>query len=299
MNMYGVLHSFRCTQFGVQCGGMPVPPMSVSNLTGCSSQTMASGGKLFDTQRYIDFFTKPAAQGGVKVDPNDVILVTISAQPEPVGVQITMPCADQTNTASCPILNHSCVAAANSAFFGDPAVRLREVVAAAKHNNATSICDTDYTSAIDALGALIVSQIGAGCLNSPIANRADGTPDCVVEDVTALTDGTIQTTEVASCAENNHVIPCWEVIDKLPQYKSQGCVPPGQTPPMSCMLPPSCQPVNNPLTSMTAARDGVDRSRQGLVGQAERRAAGHDRERVVRDHRLVDVISSTSASATS
>ena len=26
ISMYGTLHSFRCTQFGMQCGGMPVPP---------------------------------------------------------------------------------------------------------------------------------------------------------------------------------------------------------------------------------------------------------------------------------
>jgi hypothetical protein len=247
VNMYGVLHSFRCTQFGVQCNGMPVPPMSVSGLTGCESQTMATGGKLFDVQKYIDFFTKPAAQGGVKVDPNDVILVAITAPKDPVGVSITMPCADQTNTMSCPILNHSCVAATNALFFGDPAVRLSSVVASAKHNNLTSICDTDYTAAIQALGDLIISQIGAGCLNSPIANRADGTPDCVVEDVTANPDGSTTTKEIPSCAENGHVVPCWQVIDKLAQYNSQGCTPAGVPQPPTCKLPPSCQPVTNPV----------------------------------------------------
>jgi hypothetical protein len=246
VNMYGVLHSFRCTQFGIQCNGQPVPPMSISNLTGCSSQVMASGGKLFDPQKYIDFFTKPAALGGVKVDPNDVILVGITAPQDPVGVQITMPCADQVNTASCPILNHSCVAATNAQFFGDPAVRINSVIGTAKHNNLTSICDTDYTSAIQALGDLIISQIGAGCLNSPIANRADGTPDCVVEDVTAQANGTTTTTEVPSCAENNHTVPCWLVVDKLAQYKAQGCTPTAPEP-MTCMLPVTCQPVTNPL----------------------------------------------------
>ena len=247
VNMYGTLHSFRCTQFGVECNGQPVPPMSTSGLTGCTSQTTANGGKLFDVQKYIDFFTKPAVQGGVKVDVNDVILVGITAPADPVGVSITMPCADQVNTPSCPILNHSCIAAANAQFFGDPAVRINSVVSSAKHNNLTSVCDTDYTSAINALGDLIVSAIGAGCLNSPIANRADGTPDCVVTDVTANPDGSTATTEVPSCAENGHVIPCWQEIDKLSQYQMQGCTPPGVTPPMTCKLPPTCQPVTNPL----------------------------------------------------
>jgi hypothetical protein len=248
VNMYGVLHSFRCTQFGVQCNGMPVPPMSIAGLTGCSSYDVSNGGKLTDINTYINFFTKPAAQGGVKVDPNDVILVAITAPKDPVGVMITSPCADQPNTAMCPILNHSCVAAADPThFFGDPAVRLSTVVQSAKNNNLTSICDTDYTSAINALGQLIVSAIGAGCLNSPIANRADGTPDCVVEDVTANPDGSTTTKEIASCAENNHVVPCWQVIDKLAEYTMEGCTPPGTTPPMTCKLPPTCQPVTNPL----------------------------------------------------
>jgi hypothetical protein len=265
VSMYGTLHSFRCTQFGVQCGGMPVPPMSTSGLTGCSSQEMANGGKLFDISRYTDFFNKPAAQGGVKVNPDDVILVTISAAADPVGVQITMPCADQVNTPSCPILSHSCVAASDPThFFGDPAVRLRSVVSSAKHNNLTSICDTDYTSAINALGDLIVSAIGAGCLNSPIANRANGFPDCVVEDVTANPDGSKSTKEVPSCAENGHVVPCWQVIDKLSQYNMQGCTPTAPAP-ATCKLPITCQPVTNPLDGkqqlVTVSIDrGVDSS---------------------------------------
>ncbi|MGZ3439222.1 MAG: hypothetical protein ACXVDD_06890, partial [Polyangia bacterium] len=259
VSMYGTLHSFRCTQFGVECNGQPVPPMSTTGLTGCTSQLMANGGKLFDVQRYIDFFNKPAAQGGVKVNPDDVILVTISAPADPVGVSITMPCADQVNTPSCPILNHSCVAAANAQFFGDPAVRVRTVVSAAKHNNLTSICDTDYTSAINALGDLIVSAIGAGCLNSPIANRADGTPDCVVEDVTANPDGSVTTKELPSCAENNHMVPCWQVVDKLQQYQQQGCTATAPAP-MSCKLPITCQPVVNPLDGkQQLVTVGIDR----------------------------------------
>jgi hypothetical protein len=259
VSMYGTLHSFRCTQFGIQCNGAPVPPMSVSGFTGCSSQEMASGGKLFDVQRYIDFFNKPAAQGGVKVNPDDVILVAITAPADPVGVQITMPCADQVNTPSCPILNHSCVAATNAMFFGDPAVRTSTVVNSAKHNHLTSICDTDYTSAINALGDLIVSAIGAGCLNSPIANRADGTPDCVVEDVTANPDGSVSTKELPSCAENNHTVPCWQVVDKLQQYQQQGCTPTAPAP-ATCKLPITCQPVTNPVDmKQQLVTVGIDR----------------------------------------
>ena len=261
INKYSTLHSFRCTQFGIMCNNQLVPGMSTGGAIpgSCVSAPASMGGKLTDINKYINFFSGPAASGGVKTDPNDVILVSIVAPPQPVAVDIKMPCPDQPNTPSCSILTHSCVAAANPKFFGDPAVRINQVVTSAKNHNETSICDTDYTAAIDALGNLIISQIGAGCLNSPVAKRADGTPDCVVEDVTANTDGTSTTKEIPSCAQGASP-PCWKLDDKLAQYQQQGCVPRGQVAPMSCKLPPSCQPVTNPVdNTMQLASIGIDR----------------------------------------
>ena len=239
--MYGVLQSFRCTQFGIECNGMPLTGQSVSGLTGCTSYDVSNGGKLTDINTYINFFTKPAAQGGVKVDPNDVILVGISAPSDPVGVTVTMPCSGQPTVASCSTLNHSCIAASNPLFFGDPAVRLNTVIKSAKNSNLTSICDTDYTAAIQTLGNLIISQIGVGCLSSPIANRADGNPDCVVTDVTANADGSQTSVEVPSCVENNNTVPCWQKQDRLADYNAGNCF---QSPlPSTCKLPSTCQPV--------------------------------------------------------
>jgi hypothetical protein len=241
MSSYGVLQSFRCTQFGIECNGKPLDGSAQNGLTGCTSYDLSNGGKLTDLKTYTDFFTKPAAQGGVKPDPNDVILVGITAPSDPVGVTVQMPCVQQSSVASCPVLNHSCIAATDPNFFGDPAVRVNAVVKGAKHSSLTSICDTDYTAAIKSLGDLIISQIGVGCLNSPIANRADGTPDCVVTDVTTKSDGSQVSTEVPSCAENNNQVPCWRKDDKLATYNSGSCF---QSPlPMSCMLPSTCQPV--------------------------------------------------------
>ncbi|MGZ3441454.1 MAG: hypothetical protein ACXVDD_18170, partial [Polyangia bacterium] len=155
---YGTLHSFRCTQWGITCGSPPMPlsPMSMSGRDDCRPLTMAEGGKLFDVQRYIDFFARP---GGVKADPSDVILVSINAPPAPVGVSVTMPCADQVNTPSCPILNHSCVAPANPQFFGDPAVRVSAVVDAAVTTQRTSMCETDFSPAVDGLAQKIIARL--------------------------------------------------------------------------------------------------------------------------------------------
>ena len=109
-----------------------------------------------DVQRYIDFFARP---GGVKADPSDVILASINAPPTPVGTLLTMPCADQVNTPVCPILNHSCVDAANPMFFGDPAVRISAVVDAALTAQRTSMCQSDYSSAVDALAQSISARL--------------------------------------------------------------------------------------------------------------------------------------------
>ncbi|MCU1276465.1 MAG: hypothetical protein JWM53_11 [bacterium] len=257
---FGPLDRFRCTQFGISCNGQPVPPRSVSGLTGCSSRSEADGGKLTDVQRYIDFLTRPAAQGGVKVDPDNVIAALVAAPRDPVNVTVVSPCPDASGVASCPVLNHSCLAVNDATLFGDPAVRLGGVVSWVRHNNVSSICDGDDTAAIDSLGDLIVSATGGGCFQSAIANRADGTPDCVVEDVTANVDGSTTTREIPSCADNGHVVPCWQLLDKLPQYTAQGCTPPGTPPPTTCKLPASCQPVTNPLDgSMQLDIMSVDR----------------------------------------
>ncbi|MCU1282711.1 MAG: hypothetical protein JWM53_6257 [bacterium] len=156
---YGTLHSFRCTQFGIICGDPPTPLSATAATPGrsdCRPMTPAEGGKLIDVQQYIDFFARP---GGVKADPSDVILASIAPPPAPVGVQLTMPCADQVNTPQCPILNHSCVAPTNAIFFGDPAVRLAAVVGAAATSQQTSLCDSNFTPALDDLAQKIIARL--------------------------------------------------------------------------------------------------------------------------------------------
>jgi hypothetical protein len=180
----------------------------------------AQGDKLVDVSRYVNFFTAPKAQGGVKVDPKDVILVTISAPPAPVQSVVGDPSTIQGFYVQCAmgqpvdgktcavLLQHSCVAPDNNKFFGDPAVRLDTVVTAAQNNQVTSICDTDYTSALQGLGQLIINSLGAGCISSPIKLP----PDCVVENVSANSDGSTSISEVKQCTGNSDPsVPCSSV----------------------------------------------------------------------------------------
>ncbi|MCU1279245.1 MAG: hypothetical protein JWM53_2791 [bacterium] len=161
IQMYGVEHSFRCTQYGIACGNpaTAVQPIAQGPLAGCRPLTTAEGGALIDAQKYVDYYRLPAAMGGVKVDPTDVILGAIAAPATPFSTAITMPCADQVNTASCAILSHSCTQAGSTTIFGDPAVRLATVVGAAATSQQSSACDADYTSALQAMADKIVARL--------------------------------------------------------------------------------------------------------------------------------------------
>jgi hypothetical protein len=177
-SVYGPVASYRCTNYGIACdapgGGKMLAPYGDSGgpLNGCVPATAADGGKLIDVQQYIDYFTKPAAMGGVKADPRDVILFAWDAPttpfatttgdpntgaPCPAGVPVGMP--------NCQVyLEHSCNA--SPAFFGDPAVRLSTVVNSITHHREFSICDSGDTTGAAELEALIFSAVSGTCPTS-------------------------------------------------------------------------------------------------------------------------------------
>src|SRR5206468_9244139 len=114
-----------------------------------------------------------------------------------------------------------------------PAVRLDTVIASVQANALGSVCNGSDDSLVDHIRDELFVRSAKSCLQAAVAARSDGTPDCVVEDVTARPDGTTTVSELPSCAENARVIPCWELVDRLPQYDAQGCMPPNLPPAMS------------------------------------------------------------------
>ncbi len=231
----GLLNSFRCNKFGHVCtdpssGNTTFVPYGASagQLENCRPASESEGGKLYDVERYINLFTKSKAQGGIKTTPDDVILVAIAAPPEGgyetvLGNPQMQDASGQPASCSPPLgqncavlVKHSCVAPSDKRFFGDPAVRIKKVVESAKNHQFTSICDTDYTQALQSLGELIVSQIGAGCLNAPIATpeSPDGSgpgPDCAVADVHDNGDDTFTSTTIPRCDLAAGAFPCWKL----------------------------------------------------------------------------------------
>ncbi|HZS38086.1 MAG TPA: hypothetical protein VFF06_14715 [Polyangia bacterium] len=239
MMKYGALLSYRGSQYGVACdppGSNQGPTMllpyadSGGVLNSCAPATAAQGAKCFEISRYTSFFSQPKANGGVKIDPNDVILVGITAPEQPVQsvlanvkapvgpYQLCPGPVDPSGSGCAVVLQHSCVSVTNSAFFGDPAVRIRSVINSVvnpMNKQNTSICDSSYQQALQGLGDIIVSSLKPGCLSSPIENP-DTHPDCVVEDVSRNSDGTTSVSEIPWCgtndpnaAANSSTKPCW------------------------------------------------------------------------------------------
>jgi hypothetical protein len=227
---YGYEDSYRSTRFGIVCGGAPgtAPPYDTSNgpLMGCRPAPNVNGmgpGKEYDVSRYINFFTQPIVAGGVKNDPNQVILIALDAPSDPFEVILSNPgTAGGTPYATCqqifeqgnppcvPVLQHSCQNMAQPVFFGDPAVRINAVVGAAPNHAISSVCDADYTNAIENFGNLTFRFMGAGCLPYAIADPS--APNCVVEDVTMNLDGsTTISPPLPACA---HEYPCWRLETK-------------------------------------------------------------------------------------
>jgi hypothetical protein len=216
---YGALLSYRCTNYGIQCGTQLMPYAdSGGPLSDCHSAPNLNDlgpGKLFDVSRYVSFFKSPLAQGGVRIDPADVVLSAIDAPEMPVQSIVANPATGQPCAAGAQIdgtncavtLAHSCNA--STTFFGDPAVRINQVLSQVNAQSATaSICSMDYTPALTKLGQQITSKLGVSCISSPLASVND--PQCTVEDLANTDDSVVDT--IQSCAQSNNAQPCWQYV---------------------------------------------------------------------------------------
>ncbi len=241
---YGYESSYRQTRWGVQCDGSSdaykLAPYGDSGgpLAGCHAALNPSAapdnpgggpGREYEISRYINLFNNPSVSGGVKPNPADVILVGIDAASDPFSVilsnpgtsggaqYVTCPQLNEGSNPPCvPVLQHSCQNPAQPSFFGDPAVRLNAVInaanggAAANHYIA-SICDADYTPALQAVAQKIIVSLGGGCIVSPLPDPKN--PDCTAQDVTRNLDGTTTSKTIPRC-DGSNTYPCWKVHAK-------------------------------------------------------------------------------------
>lgn len=100
-------------------------------------------------------------------------------------------------------------------FFGDPAVRLNQVITAAANHKVSSICDGDYRTTLQDMARLIIAQLGSRCLSKKLPGNA-ASADCTVEEVTHNLDGTDDAKVLPRCAasDGGMVFPCWRIETK-------------------------------------------------------------------------------------
>ncbi|HWE31083.1 MAG TPA: hypothetical protein VHB97_23910, partial [Polyangia bacterium] len=239
----GAFDTYRQTRFGIECGSpLTMAPETASNgMLTCEPGTEM--GAEYPISRYTDFFTKAVSAGGLKSDPSSIILVgldapdddieTISVKPNTgcgaVSTSPTAPCVSAvyqncgpTDTGCLTRLKHSCQNGADPRFFGDPALRINNVIRAVNPPAAPaqpaifSICGQDqtvapdYTSTLQAVAQRIVSQLKPPCIPAPLTNFAE--PDCVVEDVTTIA-GVEHPTQFKRCDTVGNVAPCYTVVE--------------------------------------------------------------------------------------
>ena len=219
--------TYRQTHYGVACGtpSALTPYAQTGALTDCVPAPMlgpSAIGSEYDVSRYIDAFTKPLILGGIKSDPSSVVLIGIDASEAPVEVDaVSQPCGSETYThgTSSTCLRHSCQNTNEPAFFGDPAVRLNNVISQASNFTFASICGDvadaapDYSAALANMASLIGLNEGDGCINGVLTGGADNA-NCVVTENFPIGNGATQTTTLPRCDLSGGAIPCWQVETK-------------------------------------------------------------------------------------
>src|SRR4051812_47408914 len=123
-----------------------------------------------------------------------------------------MPCGTNMTVSSCPVLVHSCTdpTVTTTTFTGDPAVRIHSVISAAKNHNEISICDADYSTAIDSISTHIQTRLNDSCLSGyllqPITDES-----CSATDNSIDKDGHQVQTLIPMCKAGGTAYPCWQV----------------------------------------------------------------------------------------
>jgi hypothetical protein len=202
---WGPLQSYRCNAFGHLCGGQAPPRTTAAELTDCHS---AEDGRLYRVAEYATLFK------GLKSDPALVFLAAIAAPPTPYVVQLS-PAVLPQDPNQWPLIAHSCMA--TTGVYGDPAVRIADLVAAFGANGSlTSICG-DFAPALTGIAAAVTRNMGTRCLQAAVvANPASGTPTlgagCAVYESVPGAGGQRSERPLASCDQGvTSGQPCWSI----------------------------------------------------------------------------------------
>jgi hypothetical protein len=231
----GPFASFRCTRYGVLCNQQRVPNTATTQaLPDCVSyDTRAQTDPLHSLVPSTEFISW---LHNIKVVPNHVVGAVIAAPPTPFQVDL-----EQTPAhLNWPELTHDCETTSCQTdprcdptspqydvtgrtcdcVFGDPAVRMSEVVGSlGQLGTFVSICQDDYTSAMQTIGNLLIHVLGKQCIEgelaspssdflAPISMLTDTMNGVVLPDRVSCTVRDVQFLGTAREVQNDPMDPC-------------------------------------------------------------------------------------------
>jgi hypothetical protein len=239
----GPFWSFRCNEFGHLCninGTLQPPPRGpATNLAGCISNETATG-------RLTKVGDEVAFLKGLKRDPNQILVAAITGPATPYSIELIPNDQTKENIAS---VVHSCVE--NSGEYADPAVRIRQWVAAFGNDDVppAAICADSFAPALSAIANALGKKLEPQCIRGTLRDADPATPaldpECQVTDSYVNDQGETVASAVESCAQNGNTPPCWSIVDdadKCPGAKildvNRGSAPPpsGLNSQVSCVL---------------------------------------------------------------
>jgi hypothetical protein len=211
----GPLTSFRCTEFGIKCN----PDLPWRTMPGPRMNCVSNENSQYEepVQKYIDFLI--GLKGGAK---NKVIVAGIVGNPTPVEIGV-----DAQNN---PLLLPSCTATQIQNGDAVPSIRHAQLINAFGDNGTiVSICDNDFTPALQRIGDLIAAALGKQCIRGNVADAqsdpnaiaVDGSSmkiSCTVSDVRDFGTDKAQETLIPACSQNGGAMPCW-----TPMYNPGDC----------------------------------------------------------------------------
>lgn len=204
----GILSSFRCFEFGVQCDP-DANPRAVGPRQDCVPRE--NSAYMHSVSKYIEDIK------GLKKDPNQIIVAGIIGNPTPVAVAMT------NDTVPEPVLTPSCQSDAGKAA---PGVRLNAFIGAFPNRNAiTQICNDDLSDALTVIAELLRKVIGNPCIEGDLELDDAGAPECTVSDVVNLGQDGETDTILAACNADNSNVPCYHFVKDAAQCQDTTVFP--------------------------------------------------------------------------
>lgn len=150
----GGFNSYRCTEFGILCGGK-APPHQVSEVTPLADCRPAEEkGRLTTVASFVSFLRglKPGHQGRL-------FLGALAGPPESFAIEPRTMMLSDGSTEVQPRLAHACTNGTGT-LYSDPAVRVASATTLVPHSAFEPMCTADYSPQMGRLGAAINRMFG-------------------------------------------------------------------------------------------------------------------------------------------